>query len=121
MFRYRPKQIEIESTVWVNHFKKLPYSEQSEYFRERLDFFYDDGPYNDYFNASFTMNELLSSIRKLKLGKSSGPDGLFAEMFKYAIEHILEILLPLYNKILKLSWFPNNWSESILCPIFKAG
>lgn len=31
------------------------------------------------------------------------------------------ILLVLFNKIFKLSCFPKNWAESILCPIFKSG
>ena len=44
--------------------------------------FNDDGPYNGYFNAPFTMAELPKGIKHLKLCKSSGPNGLIAEMIK---------------------------------------
>ena len=121
-FRYKPKQPnEIDSSTWVSHFKTLLYSEQAEHFSEHLHDFNDDGPYNEYFNAPFTMTELLLSIKNLKLGKSSGPDGIIAEMIKCTSEKISTILLILFNKIFELSWFPENWAESILCPIFKSG
>ena len=59
--------------------------------------------------------------RYLKLGKSSGPGGIIAEMINVQQKKIASLLIVLFNKILELSWFPKNWAESILCPIFKNG
>ena len=75
----------------------------------------------EYFNAPFTMSEFRESIRSLKLTKTSGPDGPLAEMIKNTVNEIVQIVLSLYNRILALGWLPKNWSESILCPVFKAG
>ena len=86
-FRYKPKQSnDIDGKVWFDHFKKLLCNEQAEHFRERLKDFSIDGPYDEYFNAPFTVAELLLSIKNLKLGKSSGPDGILAEMMKCTSE-----------------------------------
>ena len=73
------------------------------------------------FNEEFTMSELQSSTKSLKLGNSGGPDGLVAEMIINTTNGISTILLPLFNKILTLREYPENWSRSILCPIHKSG
>ena len=84
------------------------YSDQAEHFSERIQGFDNDGPYDEYFNAPFTMAELLVSIKNLKLGKSSGPDGIIAEMIKCTSEKIASVLIVLFNKIFELSWFPKK-------------
>lgn len=42
-------------------------------------------------------------------------------MLKYTLHERTSILLPFYNRILVIGFFPEPWSTSILCPIFKAG
>ena len=88
---------------------------------ETVDDFREDGVFNDAFNEPFTMSELHNSIKSLKVGKSGGPDGLLAEMITNTANVISSILLPLFNKILALGEYPENWSLSILCPIHKSG
>ena len=65
------------------------------------------------------MNELISSVNGLKIGKASDPDGILAEMIESTLHEIVPILLPLYNRILSTGQFPAAWSKSILCPLFK--
>ena len=67
------------------------------------------------------MSELGCSIRDLKLGKSGGPDGIIPEMISHTINEMSDIFLTLFNKILETGRFPENWSNSMLCPIFKSG
>ena len=67
------------------------------------------------------MAELTASINGLNLGKSGGPNGILPEMLKYTLHEIASIMLPLYDMILITRLFQEQWSKSILCPIFKAG
>ncbi|MEW8484144.1 MAG: hypothetical protein AB2705_03130 [Candidatus Thiodiazotropha sp.] len=80
-----------------------------------------DSNVNDIFNMLFTEYELYKSIKTLKLGRSGGPDGIVAEMITETVSTIAPVLLMLYNKILVTGKFLNNWSQSIICPIFKTG
>ena len=61
---------------------------------------------DEYFNIPFSMNDLMSSVNGLKIGKASGPDGILSEMIKNTIHEITPILLPLYNRILCTGQFP---------------
>ena len=78
-----------------------------------------DGEFIDTLNAPFTMPELRCSIRDLKLGKSGGPDGIVPEMITHTTNEMADIFLTLFNKILETGCLPENWSNSMLCPIFK--
>ena len=121
-FRSKPKQTnDISSSRWLSHFKELLYNQHKTNVQDTNFDFHEDGPFNDYFNAPFSLSELRENIKNLKLGKAGGPNGLIAEMIKHTANQIVHILLPLFNKILELGWFPKNWSESIRCLIFKAG
>ena len=67
------------------------------------------------------MSELRCSIRELKLGKSGGPDGIIPELITNTMNEMSEIFLALFNKIFETGCFPENWSNSMLCPILKSG
>ncbi|MEW8544973.1 MAG: reverse transcriptase family protein [Candidatus Thiodiazotropha sp.] len=121
-FRYKDKQINnIAPHRWVSHFKELLYVEDIGNLLEYVHGYSEDGLYNDTFNAPFTMSEMRISIKSLKLGKAGGPDGIASEMLINTINEISIILLPLYNRILDFGWYPSNWSQSILCPVYKSG
>ena len=92
-----------------------------DYLTEHFDEYREDGAFNDMFNEEFTMSELQNSIKSLKLGKSGGLDGLVAEMIINTTNGISTILLPMFDKIFTLGEYPENWSLSILCPIYKSG
>lgn len=126
-FRYKQSQeSDITCDQWYNHFKSLLYSNTAEDINileennEPVESVYDDGLHSN-LNRLFTTAELTASINDMKLGKSGGPDGILPEMLKYTLHEIVPILLPFYNRILVTGYFPEPWSKSILCPIFKAG
>ena len=122
-FRFKKANIfsSIKPQQWISHFKNLLCIPNLDYLTESIDDYREDGAFNDIFNQEFTMSELQNSIKCLKLGKSGGPDGLVAEMIINTTNGISTILLPLFNKILTLGEYPENWSLSILCPIHKSG
>ena len=123
-FRYKKNQeSDITCDQWYNHFKNLLYSNNVEEINRIEEINEPVEPINDadILNKPFTMAELTASINDLKLGKSGGPDGILPEMLKYTLHEIASILLPFYNRILVTGLFPEPWSKSILCPIFKAG
>ena len=47
---------------------------------ENVNEYSDDGLYNDKLNDSFTMSELKSSIKNLKVGNAGGQDDIISEL-----------------------------------------
>ncbi len=64
--------------------------------------------------------EITKSIKKLRNGKSAGPDGIINEMIKYGGAHLHDTLRNLYNKILCKGQYPTVWQYSTITPIYKA-
>ena len=67
------------------------------------------------------MSEVLSNIKQLKLGKSSGPDCIGAEFYINTSLEISPVLKDLFNNILNSGNFPQAWGRSIICPIHENG
>ncbi|KAK7100495.1 hypothetical protein V1264_023441 [Littorina saxatilis] len=65
--------------------------------------------------------EVTLAIRKLKNGKSAGPDGLIGELFKHSGEAVVMFLVRLFNVLFDSGFYPDNWKESIILPLFKKG
>ena len=63
----------------------------------------------------------MSSIRELKLGKSSGPDGIGAEFYINTSYEIAPFLKDLYNNIFNSGIFPPAWGIYILKLLDEAG
>lgn len=55
-------------------------------------------------------------IKQMKNNKSPGVDGIKAEMFKHGGKKII-----LLRKIWRQERLPREWTEAVLCPIFKKG
>ena len=53
--------------------------------------------------------------------KSSGIDGVPAELFKCSFHVISEFLLKIFNYIYMKGEYPENWGREIIIPIFKGG
>ena len=72
-------------------------------------------------NKSITSNEIESSIKKLPMNKSPGPDGFSGEFYQTLKEELTHILLKLLQKIQKGGMFPNSFYKASITLIPKPG
>ena len=109
---------------WFNHFKSV--LENSDINNDNPQNNFDGEMINDLENIDdldkpISKDEILTAIRKLKNGKAAGPDGLIGEFYKFAATEIIDYLHELFNKLFDNGFYPNDWSESIILPLFKKG
>ena len=76
---------------------------------------------DDELDREITENDIENSIKKLKLGKSAGPDGIVPEVLKASLPISTSFLTAFCNYLFSNSIFPLEWAKSILVPIFKKG
>ena len=72
-------------------------------------------------NIAFSQDEVLNSIKQLKLNKSGGPDKLINEFFIYGSRTLTPTLCKLFNQIFDKGHFPEQWSEGYIVPLHKKG
>ena len=65
--------------------------------------------------------ELRDVIRRAKLGKACGPDGILIEYIKFATDNVVKTLLDLMNKIFCHAIYPKQWAINYLKAIYKIG
>ena len=70
-------------------------------------------------NNVFTIIEIKKLIKKLKKNKSCGIDNIINEFLKYSPESYIELLVKLFNVILKTGIIPSEWCISFISPIYK--
>ena len=66
-----------------------------------------------------TANMVLSSIQKMKLGKSPGPSNVIAEMLKASPDQCSQLIADLINTIVKEGKVPEEWNNSYIVSLFK--
>ncbi|XP_053381999.1 uncharacterized protein LOC128549389 [Mercenaria mercenaria] len=71
--------------------------------------------------ASLTLNELLTALKKLKAKKSPGPDHITNEMLTHMGSFATKTLLDVFNLSWKEGKLPQVWMEAIMAPILKRG
>ena len=72
-------------------------------------------------NIGLSQDEVLNSIKQLKLNKSGGAD-MFINEFLVHGKHILApILCKLFNKIFDIGYVPEEWSKGFIVPLHKKG
>ncbi len=76
----------------------------------------DTGPLDD----GITQKELDTAIKKLKNGKSTGPDSVRNEMIKKGGDCLHRTLNILFNRILASGVYPLAWQKSTITPIYKS-
>ncbi len=59
-------------------------------------------------------SEIMEAIRKLKLGKAPGLDGIIAEMLKYGGEIVIDWMVWICNLAWEQSRVPEAWSKAII-------
>ena len=70
-------------------------------------------------HTSFSLEELQTSINRLKARKAPGPDGALNELFHLLDDHNSLSLLEFYNKIWEKGTVPDEWKEAIVVSIYK--
>jgi len=83
---------------------------------------------NDEFQTMFneldieiTVNDITKGISQLNNNRSSGPDNLLNEYFKYGRDRLLPYLHSLFNTVFNTGHFPDAWSEGFIIPLHKKG
>ena len=105
---------------WYKHFKGVLEKDDID----DVDMNDDDHVTNEYIedlDKPISKDEILKAMQKLKNNKASGPDGLIGEFYKFSSVEIIEYLVLLFNKLFDNGYYPNEWSESIILPLFKKG
>ena len=69
----------------------------------------------------FDIKQFKKALLRLKTGKSTGPDGVLAEMLKESSEPVQKVMLVIINKIVQLGYYPKKWAEGITSLILKEG
>ena len=80
--------------------------------RENEDFILD---------TPFTTEEVYGALKKLKRGKSPGPDDLLAEHLFEGGEAVVNWLMKIFNAIVALEKLPNSLKNGIIVPVYKGG
>ncbi|KAK3548848.1 hypothetical protein QTP70_021035, partial [Hemibagrus guttatus] len=64
-------------------------------------------------------DEVRKALKRMKSGKAVGPDDIPVEVWKCLGEVAVEFLTSLFNRVLESERMPEEWSRSVLVPIFK--
>ncbi len=64
-------------------------------------------------------SEVMEAIRKLKLGKAPGLDGMTAEVLKYGGEIVVDWMMWVCNLAWEQSKVPEDWRKAIIVPLYK--
>ena len=72
-------------------------------------------------NVTFTPENVLRVLRKLKSSKSSGPDGFPSHLFKKLASHLAFPLSMLFNNSMSVGKIPAECKNLIITPVAKGG
>ena len=72
-------------------------------------------------DVSFTCKEIKDGVKRLKAGKTRGPDLILNEFIKDGSNTLVLTLTKLFNKILNSGKFPKILNLSLLTSIYKSG
>lgn len=75
----------------------------------------------DIMDRHVTEDEMLNALKHLKSGKSSGLDGIPAEVLKSQSESLTTPLCMLFNYVLDKGKFPQEWCNGLTVPVPKGG
>ena len=111
--------------IWEDHFRALSstnstatYSSEDEV--ERLMLHSLDN--EDYlFDVPFVLEEVESVLKKLKLGKAAGHDGVQSEHLKFGGPTLRDWVLQICNAIVEAESIPRSLKTGIITPVYKGG
>jgi hypothetical protein len=64
-------------------------------------------------------SEVKEALKRMKGGKTMGPDGILIEVWKCLGDIAIVWLTKLFNHIFRSNRMPDKWMRSTLVPIFK--
>uniref|UniRef100_A0A670KB41 Reverse transcriptase domain-containing protein n=1 Tax=Podarcis muralis TaxID=64176 RepID=A0A670KB41_PODMU len=70
-------------------------------------------------NKPIKTEEIQEAIKKMKLGKAPGPEGLSAKYYKVLEEYLAPVLCEVANNILRGGKTPDSWKEAYITLISK--
>ena len=115
----------IDGQTWFHYFSKL--SSIPNNIKDKLIIIENkiksfEGKISSFCDLDFEISttELSKAISKLKSGKSPGLDNISNEMLKVSQSYIKPCLLKLFNAVFRSGHYPDKWSQSFICPIFKS-
>ena len=91
---------------------------ESEHFCQTNDFDSQDCNFEE-LDKPITFEEVKEVISSLKRNKSFAGDKLLNEYFIESLDILSSHLVDIFNAILNSGYFPNQWSEGIIVPLFK--
>ncbi len=104
--------------VWKNHFEKViieGMGGRAEVTTMVIKI-HDEQPHTQ---GRLEWSEIKEAIRKLKLDKALGPDGITAEMLIYGEEIVVDWMVWICNLAWEQSRVPEAWSKAIIVPLYK--
>ena len=81
----------------------------------------EESPDCDSLTALFRDEEISKGIKSLASGKAVAADLVSNEILQATSDIITPFLVVLFNKILELEMFPEDWSLGLILPLFKSG
>ncbi len=104
--------------VWKNHFEKVMnvgMGGRAEVTTMGIKI-HDERPHTQ---GRLERSEIMGAIRKLKLGKGPGPDGMTAEVLKYGVEIVIDGMVWICSLACEQSRVPEAWIKAIIVPLYK--
>ena len=95
-------------------------NDEAENFDNNHNFDLRDPMYDQLDNPVIT-DEVRKCLQALKSGKACGIDNLLNEYFIEAGDILLTHMTDLFNIILDSGYFPDDWADGIIIPLFKKG
>ena len=114
--KFNRNDISIEQ--WYNHFKHLLEQEQDNNTIDSDEF---EGEQCEHLNRPISVEEVSLAIKKLKIKKSSGPDGIVGEFLRFSPEFTVPFFVKFLNALFDRGIYPDKWNESIILPLYKKG
>lgn len=105
---------------WEEHFRSLLHDAPNDIISSHINELQQQATYEVDIEAP-THSEIAEVIGKLKNGKAAGEDGIPAECFKSAKGVLTDWLLRLITQIWETETVPEDWTNSIIRPVFKKG
>ena len=114
------KRNSINEETWFNYFKDLLDKEDILAGSNDGINYREDGEELE-FNSPITVEEVELALKELKSQKAAGPDMIIGELLKFATDEIKPFFVTFFNYIFDRGIYPENWTESIILPLYKKG